>query len=283
MSTKGGVVITGASTGIGTACALALDTRGFRVFAGVRKREAGDALRERASDRLEPVLLDVLDEASIAAAAEHVARSLDGEPLRGLMNNAGITVNGAMEFVSLSELRRQFEVNVFGQVAVTQAFLPLLREGKGRIVITGSVSGFFTLPMLGPYCMSKHALESFADALRVELRPWGIHVSLLQPAAIATPIWQKGQDESASTIESSDPGLLEYYAPLIEGIRRLTRKAEKTAAPPEIVARAVVHAMTARRPKARYLMGTNAYPQKIVSWLPTRLRDRLIARLVGSR
>ncbi len=283
MSSKGGVVITGASTGIGSACALALDRQGFRVFAGVRNEAAGDALRERASDRLEPVMLDVVDEASITAAAEHVTGRLDGEPLRGLINNAGITVNGAMEFISLSELRRQFEVNVFGQVAVTQAFLPLLREAKGRIVITGSVCGFFTTPLLGPYSMSKHALESFADALRLELRPWGIHVSLLQPAAIATPIWQKGQDESASMIKHSKPGLLEYYAPLLEAVQKLTRNIEKTAAPPEVVAKAVLHALAARRPKARYLMGTNAYPQKLGSWLPTRLRDRLIARFVGPR
>jgi NAD(P)-dependent dehydrogenase (short-subunit alcohol dehydrogenase family) len=283
MFSKGGVVISGASTGIGYACALALDKQGYRVFAGVRKEGVGEALRERASDRLEPVLLDVLDEASIAAAAERVTQSLDGEPLRGLINNAGIAANGAMEFVALSELRRQFDVNVFGQVAVTQAFLPLLRAGKGRIVITGSVAGFLAIPMLGPYSMSKHALESFADALRVELRPWGIHVSLLQPAAIATPIWQKGHDESETIIGSSDPRLLEYYGPLVEGIRTLTRDAEKTAASPEVVAKAAVHAMMARRPKARYLMGTNAYPQKIVSWLPVRLRDRIVARLVGAR
>src|SRR5258708_33287478 len=187
MAAARSVVATGASTGIGEACALRLDRRGFHVFAGVRREVDGGALKQKASGRLTPILLDVTDASSIKSAAAAVAASLDEEGLSGLVNNAGIAIAGPLEFLPIDELRRQFEVNVIGQIAVTQAFLPLLRKGHGRIVNMGSISGRLAFPLLGPYAASKFALRALTTALRMELRPWGIPVSIIEPSGIATP------------------------------------------------------------------------------------------------
>lgn len=283
MAETGGVVVTGASTGIGAAIALGLDKLGMRVYAGVRKEADGETLRAQASNRLTPLLLDVLDGAQIAAAAERVSAELGDAPLRGLVNNAGITVNGPLEFVPIDDLRRQLEVNVIGQVAVTQAFIPRLRRDRGRVVITGSTSGFFTPPMLGPYCMSKHAMEALADALRVELRPWKMHVALLQPGAIKSEIWDKGIRDADAFVQNAPPQLMELYATMVHRTRALAQHAADTAVSPEVVVKAAVHALTASRPRARYLVGKNARLEKIVSTLPWRLRDWLVARTMGIR
>ena len=185
------VVITGASTGIGEACALHLDQLGWRVFAGVRKDSDGEALQRKASPRLMPVRIDVTDAASIAGAREIVARELGDRGLDGLVNNAGVVVAGPLEFVPMDDLRRQLEINVIGQIAVTQAFLSFVRTARGRIVNIGSVSGKMATPFVGPYAASKFAMEALTDALRCELRPWGIQVSIVEPGSIATPIWEK--------------------------------------------------------------------------------------------
>src|SRR5688500_9161604 len=188
---RGAVVITGASTGIGRACAIDLDGRGFRVFAGVRKDEDGERLRsERPS--IEPLRIDVTDAGEIAAARDRVGEEVGERGLAGLVNNAGIAVPGPLEHLPLDEIRRQLEVNVLGQIAVTQAFLPLLRTARGRIVNIGSIGGRVALPLLGPYAGSKHAMEGISDSLRRELRPWGIEVSLVRPGPIATEIWERG-------------------------------------------------------------------------------------------
>lgn len=278
MSARGGILITGASTGIGRACALALDRAGFQVFAGVRSLQAGEALSSEGSERLSHVLLDVTRPDQIARAAAHVERRLGERPFSGLLNNAGVTVNGPLEFLPLEDLRQQLEVNLVGQLAVTQAFMTLLRRSRGRIVNTGSVSGLLAVPVLGPYCMSKFAFEAFSDSLRLELRQWGIEVILLEPGMIATPIWEKGLEAAAEVEENPPPGMLELYGPLLEATRHVAAKAEADAQPTEIVAKAAVHAFTARKPKARYVMGGNAWPQKILSRLPTRWRDALLAR-----
>ena len=195
MAHKGAVVITGASTGMGEHCALGLAQRGYRVFAGVRKEADGEALKKRATGLLEPLIVDVVNEAQVREAATAVERALGGEPLIALWNNAGILVNGPLEFLPLNDLRRQLEVNVIGQVAATQAFLPMIRKSKGRILITGSIGGFFTTPMLVPYCMSKYAMEAMADGLRRELRPLGVQIALLEPGGIQSKIWEKGIGE----------------------------------------------------------------------------------------
>lgn len=281
MTDKGGVLITGASTGIGEACAKALAERGYHVFAGVRKGEDGERLRAEIPENLTPVILDVTKPDEVAAAVATVESGLGGAPLAGLFNNAGITVNYPLEFVPLEELRWQLEVNVVGQVGVTQAFLPLLRKSKGRIITTGSVGGFFVTPLLGPYCMSKFAMEAFSDTLRLELRPWGIKVIHLQPAAVATKIWEKGQRDGDVLLDNAPEGMMDLYGSLVNNVRKLATKMEKDAADPQVVVDAVLDAMESSRPKARYIMGKNAWPQKIISKLPTGMKDNMVARLVG--
>lgn len=276
------VVVTGASTGIGEACALRLDRMGFRVFAGVRKDADGEALRQKASDRITPILLDVTDETSIASAAETVGAAAGDAGLAGLVNNAGISVPGPLEFLPLEDLRRQLEVNVVGQLAVTQAFLALLREGRGRIVNIGSSSGILALPFLGAYCASKFAMEALTDSLRMELRPWRIPVSIVQPGNIATPIWEKGLAE-ADELEKKLPQCgHDLYDPVIAAMREAARKFEQASIPADEVAKAVAHGLTAKRPKTRYVVGLDAQIQRgLAKVVPDRVRDRLVAWQLG--
>lgn len=270
------VVITGASSGIGAACALDLDRRGFRVFAGVRRKEDGDAFRPGAA-RITPLSLDVTDEPSIRAARELVQAQVGGAGLAGLVNNAGIAVAGPLEAVPIDALRRQLEVNVVGQVAVTQAFLPLLRLGKGRIINMGSIAGRATMPFMGPYAASKYALEAVTDALRLELQPWGIHVAIIEPGAIATPIWEKSGREAAALEAGLSVEMRERYAPAVAGVKEAVRRAAERALAPDAVAAAVHHALTARRPKTRYLVGWDAKIRAVmVKMLPDRAADRVL-------
>jgi NAD(P)-dependent dehydrogenase (short-subunit alcohol dehydrogenase family) len=275
-------VITGASTGIGHACALRLDRAGWRVFAGVRRAEDAARLRAELSERSQPVIVDVTDAVSIADAAAKVTSVLRDDGLAGLVNNAGIAVAGPLEFLSLDEFRRQLEVNVTGQLAVTQACLPLLRPRRGRIVFMGSISGLVTLPMLGPYCASKYALEALADALRLELQPWGVHVSIVEPAGVATPIWKKG-DEAAARASSRFPALAEQlYGATFSAIRKAAGDAARRAVPAETVAIAVEHALTSSSPRTRYLIGAEARLRaRLRAFMPDRLQDRLFTRVLG--
>lgn len=282
MSREGTVVITGASTGIGEACALHLDKLGFRVFAGVRKQADGEALKGRASERLTPVPLDVTDERTITAAVETVARAAGDTGLAGLVNNAGIAVAGMLEFMPLAALRHQLEVNVLGPIAVTQAFLPLLRKGPGRVVNIGSNSGLLSTPFLGAYCASKFALEALTDALRLELRPWGIKVSIIEPGSIQTPIWEKSSAAAKQLLEGLPRQAHELYGEAIEAVRKAAAKSAAAAIPAAAVARAVTHALTAKHPKTRYRVGTDATFQALLArYVPDRLRDALVARYLG--
>jgi len=281
MAGKGAIVITGTSTGMGEHCALGLARRGHRVFAGVRKPSDGEALRARAAGALEPLILDVTDEAQVREAARSVEHALAGAPLLALWNNAGITVNGPLEFVPLGDLRRQLEVNVIGQVATTQAFLPLLRRAKGRILITGSIGGFLTTPMLTPYCMSKYAMEAMADGLRREVRPLGVHVVLLEPGGIQSKIWEKALSESEAFLQNAPPGLMEIYGDLVDAVRRVAPQMAEAAHPPQAVLDCVVDALESSRPKTRYRMGHNSTVQRIVSFLPDRWQDALVARMLA--
>jgi len=281
-STRGAVVITGASTGIGEACALRLDRAGFRVFAGVRRDADADRLRAQGSSRLTPVRLDVTDVATIESARQEVAAAAGERGIAGLVNNAGIGVGGPIEFLSLDEWRKQFEVNVFGTLAVTRAFMPLVRKGHGRVVFMSSIAGRFSSPFLGPYSASKHALEAIADALRFELRPWGIGVSIVEPGSIATPIWDKAEDMIARLERELPAEALELYADARAAGAEATKEAAKRGIPPDAVAKVVQHALTAKRPKTRYLVGTDARIQAAAATvLPDRLRDRLIQMQLG--
>jgi NAD(P)-dependent dehydrogenase (short-subunit alcohol dehydrogenase family) len=276
------VLITGTSTGIGRATALHLDALGFRVFAGVRRESDGDSLRAEASPRLEPLCLDVTDGACIEAAAKQLEAALGGNGLQGLVSNAGIAVPGAQEFLDLELLRRQFEVNVVGAVAVTQACLPLLRRGSGRIVAISSQSGFVATPFVGAYAASKHALEALMDSLRMELRPWRIQVSIVEPGNVATPIWEKGRRQGEALRGSLPPRALELYGAVLARLDAVVDASEARAVPPLAVARAVAHALSARRPRTRYRVGLDA---RATWWLrkllPARWMDPLLLRLLG--
>lgn len=274
----GSIVITGASSGIGEACALRLDRLGFRVFAGVRNPVDGEALQKKASERLTPVLLDVTSEHSIARAV----RAVGDAPLAGLVNNAGIVVAGPVELVPIAQWRKQFEINVIGQVAVTQAFLPLLRAGRGRIVNMGSVAGRSALPCSGPYCSSKYALEGLTDSLRMEMRQWGISVSIVEPGAIRTPIWGKSLAGANEAMAAVPPALLELYRPILSKVTAGAALAEKGAIPAEDVAKAVEHALTAAKPKTRYVVGSDAKLRMRLNHLPDRVIDSLILKKLNS-
>jgi len=274
----GNIVVTGASTGIGQACAMRLDKLGFRVYAGVRQQADGDALKSKASERLTPVLLDVTSEPSIARAV----RVLGDAPLAGLVNNAGIVVAGPLELVPMELWRKQFEVNVLGQVAVTQAFLPLLRAGRGRIVNMGSVVGRCPVPYSSPYCSSKFALEGITDSLRMEMREWGIQVSIVEPGAIKTPIWDKSVAEANEALGKTPAPLLELYRTALARITAFVAQTEKHASPPEDVVKAVEHALTSPKPKTRYVVGSDARLRMRLRLLPDRLIDSLILKKLNS-
>lgn len=272
---RGAVLVTGSSTGIGRACALRLDGSGFRVFAGVRKRADAESLEQAGSERLEPVILDVTDQSTIDATRERIGQVTGGR-LAGLVNNAGIVVAGPVETLDLDQLRRQLEVNVTGQVAVTQAFLPEIRAARGRIVLMASIGGRMSLPYLSPYHASKFAIEAVGDSLRQEMREFGVNVSIVEPGSIATPFWNKTNVDQV--LESMSPQQRDLYEGPARAAAEGARKAESRGIPPERVAKAVEHALTASRPKTRYLVGVDARVQAAVRrWLPDRLLDRLVA------
>ena len=272
------VLVTGASTGIGAAAADALARAGYAVFAGVRK-ESGSVRSSERHTGVRETKLDVTDASSIARAAATVAES--GLALRGVVNNAGIALGGPLEFLPVDELRRQFEVNVFGAVAVTQAFLPQLRSARGRLLFVGSVSGRAAVPFLGPYSASKFALRAIADALRVELAPSGIVVVLIEPASVKTPIWRKGRESRHELLRSLGPQAQRYYKEELEALFRMTEREERNAMPVELVTNAILHAMNARRPRAHYAVG--AALAKFFGVLPARLQDRLMRESLQRR
>jgi NAD(P)-dependent dehydrogenase (short-subunit alcohol dehydrogenase family) len=275
------VVITGASTGIGAACALHLDRLGFTVFAGVRRPEDGQALQKTSSNRLIPILLDVTDQPSIQRSLATVSGQCGTTGLYGLVNNAGIAVPAPLEAIPLPDLRRQLEVNVIGQVAVTQAFLPLIRQARGRIVNMGSIAGRSTIPLMGAYSASKFALEAITDALRLEVQQWGIHVSIIEPGAITTPIWTKSADDAAGRETVMSTELRRLYEPTVAAVRKVVDEAAKRAIPAEVVANVVEHAFTAPVPKTRYLVGTDAKLRAVIGQiLPDRIMDRLLTSVL---
>jgi NAD(P)-dependent dehydrogenase (short-subunit alcohol dehydrogenase family) len=271
-------VVTGASTGIGEGCALRLDKMGWHVFATIRTPQDADALKQKASDRLTPLLMDVTNPASIADAAKTVAASVGEAGLHALVNNAGIAVAGPLEYLPVEELRKQLEVHVIGQIAVTQQFLSILRKARGRVINIGSVSGRITTPLMGPYCASKYAIEALTGALRMELQPWGIKVILIAPAAIATPIWRKALAEGDRLAEDFPQEAFEKYGPIITSMRKFASGSDSGALPRAHVVRSVVHALTTPKPRTRYTVGTTARLGEVLRFLPDRLRESLIMR-----
>ena len=281
-SSQGTVVVTGASTGIGRACALSLDALGFWVFAGVRKSGDGNSLRRASSARLSPLFIDVTDERSITAAAETVSREVGDAGLVGLVNNAGVAIPGPLEYLLLEELRRQLEINLVGQLAVTQAFLTLLRKARGRIVNISSLAGKLATPFNGAYSAAKHGMEAFSDALRMELAPWGIHVSVVEPGTIATAMPRKLLQDADTVLSNLPADGRERYGLAIETYARTLASHAQNGSPPEVVSQAVVHALTAKTPRTRYPAGAPAGRMlALYRLLPDRLLDRVILRFLG--
>jgi NAD(P)-dependent dehydrogenase (short-subunit alcohol dehydrogenase family) len=272
---SGTVLITGCSTGIGEATGLHLKELGFDAVGAVRKEEDAERLRSRG---LRTVKLDVADAASIAAARAE----LGDAPLAGLVNNAGIAVAGPLEFLPLDQLRLQLEINLVGQVAVTQQFLPSLRAGQGRIVNVSSIGGRIALPLVAAYNASKFALEAVSDSLRRELYGQGVDVIVIEPGGVKTPIWKKGNELADEIQEEMPPEAERLYGRMIEGLRRETVKIEqKTGIEPREVAEVIGRALTAKRPRTRYLVGTEAKIRSVVAKvLPDRLMDRAIVRQI---
>ena len=264
-------LVTGASSGIGRACAQHLNGLGFHVLAGVRN-EAD------APPGLEPVRLDVTSEADVAAVKERV-----GAELGALVNNAGIAIMGPVEGVPVADWRRQMEVNFIGQIAVTRALLPALVRARGRVVNLSSIGGRVAMPLFGPYSASKFALEAATDALRREVAQHGVKVVAVEPGAIATPIWDKGLVEAQERLVAMPPDVPRRYEGLIAAVRRAARNMGEEGLPPEEVAEVVGRAVTARRPRTRYVVGREARVQAVLArLLPDRAFDALIRRALTS-
>jgi NAD(P)-dependent dehydrogenase (short-subunit alcohol dehydrogenase family) len=270
---KGAIFVTGASTGIGRATVERLAAEGFAVIAGVRRE--GDAPPAATGH----VLIDLAEPESVLTAAKDVLELTDGE-LAGLVNNAGINVNGPFEVLPIEEWRRQFEVNLFGQLALTRELLPALLASRGRIVTVGSVGGRFSAPFLGPYSASKFAVRAWMDALRHELAPHGVTAVLIEPGAIDTPIWNKGNAHADSILDGMSEEQKQRYAGQVTGARKLAAMAERNAIPPAKVAEVIATALTSRKPRGRYLVGTDAHLQALIAAAPTRASDWVTRRLV---
>jgi NAD(P)-dependent dehydrogenase (short-subunit alcohol dehydrogenase family) len=273
-----GVVVTGASSGIGRATALHLDRLGFTVFAGIRTEDDAESLARQASPRLHPLHLDVTREEEIEAARRTVEETDLAGGLVGLVNNAGVVIAGPLEILPLDLFRRQLEVNTVGSLAVTQAFLPALRAAGGRVVNVSSVNGRVASPWTGAYAASKFALEALSDALRRELSRWRIEVVVVEPGAVETAIWSSSLARSRRNMERIGERGRELYGRLIDKLVARAGKVPPHAIPAERVAARVVHALTARRPRTRYLVGADARLGALLTWLPDRLQDRILLR-----
>lgn len=273
--TRRSILITGTSTGIGRACAARFAAEGFRVFAGVRTTADAQSLEAELGSAVVPIDLDVTDDDRIASAAAQISAAVGRRGLDGVINNAGIVAAGPLEYLPLAEFRRQLEVNTVGPLAVTQAMLPLLRQATGRIVMISSISGRSALPIVGAYSASKFALEAVSDALRLELRRWRIHVAIIEPGRIDTPIWQTSIERGERNLEAAPPALEERYGRLLRSARARAAGSAGPGPMKDVVA-AVWHAMTASRPRVRYLIGRDARMRRMVEWLPVRIRDWLI-------
>ncbi len=276
------VLVTGASSGIGAATIGKLDAEGFQVYAGVRKERDFETILNRSGGSIRPLILDVTQPETIEAAVELIGEK-EPQGLVGLVNNAGIAVSGPLETIPMDEVKRQFDVNVFGQLCLTQHVLGQLKKSDAaRIINVSSVSGLLALPMVGPYAASKFALEALTDSLRQELRHTSVRVCLIEPGVVETPIWQKSEKddlEKGRLVEGLDEVSRERYLGLMSGVEGMKSQSRPTSA--EFVAEVIHDAITARRPKARYQIGTDAkLAAGVVRCLPTRWKDSLIRRAI---
>lgn len=279
-------LVTGASTGIGRATALHLAARGWTVLAGVREAAAGERLSADAppGSRLVVIALDVTDAGDVERAVETVAAHFEHASSPGgldaLVNNAGIGVGGPLELISDADLRRQFDVNVFAQVAMTRAMLAALRRARGRVVFVSSIGGRVALAYSAPYAASKHAIEAIGDALRVELHGGGVHVVLIEPGSVATPIWDKSTEQTAAVEVPAE--LAGVYGHVPAAMAKAIAQTASRGVPPQRVAETIERALTARRPRDRYLVGIDARAMLLAKrLLPARVFDAVVRRQLG--
>lgn len=278
---KGSVVVTGASTGIGWAVTQVLTKRGFHVFGSVRKAADAERLKAAFGAAVTPLVFDVTDEAAVRAAARTVEATLDGRPLAGLVNNAGIAVAGPLLHLPVDEWRKQLEVNLTGVVITTQAFAPLVgarlpAAGRpGRIVNIGSVGGRNANPFMAPYCATKFGLEGLSESLRRELLPFGVDVIVVAPGAVATPIWDKADETDTSAYANT------VYAPALDRLRAYMLSIGKNGLPPERIGEAVFTALTTARPKVRYTITPQPMQMLMADVLPKRTLDRIVGKRLG--
>ena len=270
------ILITGASSGIGEAAAIHLAHKGFKVYAAARRISKLNQLSGLGGGRIVPLAIDVADEGSIATAVSEIAAN--GDRLFGLVNNAGISVMGPIEQVPSNEWRRLYETNVFGLINVTKAVLPQMRDaGEGRIINVGSVAGRIVAPFFGVYASSKHAVEGVTDAMRRELKPHGVKVSLIRPGFINTPFGEQEQQSIEPYMEEGDP-----YLRQMEIFKDWHAKGHPNAQPPSIVAEKIFHALTSPRPYSRYTVPARFIPSLMLrNLLPSAVVDRLFERIIG--
>jgi NAD(P)-dependent dehydrogenase (short-subunit alcohol dehydrogenase family) len=271
------VLVTGAGRGIGKSIVEHLAARGWDVIAGVRSERDAAAVTALDPQRISSVILDVTDAGHIAALNGSLPERLDA-----IVNNAGVVVTGPMETVTPDEWRKQLEINVIGQLAVTKAVLPWLRKSRGRVVFISSVNGRLSMPLIGAYCASKFALEAAADALRMELRPWHIGVAIVEPSQTSTDMWHTADDMVEQAVATLTPEHRDLYARHIAGMKKMIPVAQKMAVPAQRVSAVVEEALTARRPRARYVVGAGPKLQvALMTNLPALARDRVLRRISG--
>jgi NAD(P)-dependent dehydrogenase (short-subunit alcohol dehydrogenase family) len=270
------VLVTGASSGIGRATALRLVTSGYHVFAGVRKPADGTALTEATAGELTPLLLDVTDTQQITAAVKTIAGHVGDAGLAGLVNNAGIGVFGPLELIPIEQFRHQLEVNVTGQLAVTQAALPLLRRGRGRIVMIGSIGARFTPPFIGPLAASKSTLTTMSNALRQELAPWDIRVILVEPGSIRSEAVDKLEKDARTVMNDATAEGRALYENAFLHLVGFFARLHENGSSPDVVAETVERALRASRPRSCYLSGKNAQRMATIArLLPVPAQDAL--------
>jgi NAD(P)-dependent dehydrogenase (short-subunit alcohol dehydrogenase family) len=276
------VLVTGASRGIGLATTRLLAQQGHQVYAGVRRPDALAALVAEFPGAVVPLKVDLAEPATYRAAVAEIAEQVGEAGLRGLVNNAGYVVPSPLEFLPLEELRAQLEVNLVGQLGVTQAALPLLRAAGGRIVNVSSIGGLVAGPTIGAYHASKFGLEAFSDTLRRELRHLGVDVVVVEPGTVRTDIWATGRSHADALLATLPPQVTELYGHLVDRAKADAESAGERGVGPEVVAGTILRALTAGRPRARYLVGRDARIAKVVSRFPARLVDRLLAAAPAS-
>ncbi|MCH7513221.1 MAG: SDR family oxidoreductase [Bacteroidetes bacterium] len=276
------IVITGVSTGIGLGCTRSFIKNGFRVFGSVRKQQDADRLREELGSKYVPLVFDVTDHDAVISAAEEVRKMLGDDSLAGLINNAGISVNGPLMHIKPEDLRYQFEVNVFAQLAVTQAFLPMLGATKdftgdpGKIMMMSSVSGRMAFPFLGPYTASKFALEGLSDTLRIELQLYGIKVIILEPGPVKSEIWNKVDEDAWEALKKTD------YLPSATKFRNFFVGEAEKGIPIDDFGETVFRIFSKKDPKTRYVIINNKFKNwTIPNLLPDKILDKMIAGQLG--